>query len=170
MQPGPTRDLVMQIRIARESLGLSVSEVMQLLREHSEKTGAPMPGETTVRSVLSGDLERISGFSHEATLLPLKEVLIHGGQKDDAVLQARIDSLLDVLRIQEETIKELTRQLSELERTQQAKCEKCESDRRFYKDQIKLKDRRMERKDKWIAELLKLPSGDAETEVFSETP
>lgn len=157
MQPGPTRDMVMQIRIARESLGLSIGEVMQMLSEHSNKTGTPMPGETTVRSVLTGNLDRISGFSHETTLLPLKEVLIHGGQKDDAVFQARIDSLLEVLRIQEETIKDLTQQIASLEKTQQAKCAKCEHDREFYIHQISLKDRRMERKDKWIAELLKLP-------------
>lgn len=157
MQPGPTRDLVMQLRIARESLGLSIGEVMHMLTEHSEKTGTPIPGETTVRSVLTGDLEKISGFSHETTLLPLKEVLIHGGQQDGAVLQARIDSLLEVLRIQEETIRDLTRQLTDLEAAQEAKCRKCESDMKFYRDQIAIKDRRMERKDRWIAELLKLP-------------
>ena len=154
---GPeTKDLVMTLRTAREDLGLSIGEVMEMLKKYSEDTGTIPPSPTSVRSVLNGDLEKISGFSM-ATLAPLRAVLIHGnaGTPED-----RINALLDVIRLQEETIDHLTAQLKALEDTQQSRCKKCEADMDFLKKQIAIKDRRMERKDAWIAELLKLPATD----------
>ena len=146
----------MSLRAARDDLGLTIGEVMELLRRNSEETGAPLPSLTSVRSVLNGDLDKIGGFSLE-TLSPLRAVLIHGnaGTPED-----RINALLDVIRLQEETIDHLTAQLKELEETQSVRCRKCEKDMDFLKKQIAIKDRRMERKDKWIAELLKLPADD----------
>lgn len=160
MGPGTTRDLVMTLRTAREDLGLSINEIMALLKKNSEETGAAMPSPTSVRSVLNGDLDKISGFSLE-TLAPLRAVLIHkkAGNTED-----RINTLLDVIKMQEDTIQRLTEQLKAVEETQQIRCRKCELDMKFYKDQIKLKDRRMERKDKWIAELLKLPNTNDQDE------
>lgn len=153
MGPGTTRDMVMTLRAAREDLGLSINEIMALLKKNADKTGASMPSPTSVRSVLNGDLDKISGFSLE-TLSPLRDVLIH---QDSGTTQDRINALLDVLRMQEETIQRLTDQIAAMEAAQAEKCRKCESDMKFYRDQIAIKDRRMERKDRWIAELLKLP-------------
>ena len=145
--------MVMTLRAAREDLGLSINEIMALLKKNADITGASVPSPTSVRSVLNGDLDKISGFSLE-TLSPMRDVLIH---QDAGTTQDRINALLDVLRMQEETIQHLTDQIAQMEASQQTKCAKCESDRKFYMNQIQIKDRRMERKDRWIAELLKLP-------------
>ena len=154
MGPGPTRDLVMELRAARGSK--TISEIMALLEENSKKTGGPLPCESSVRSVLMGDLDKITGFNHVGTLHPLQDVLIPSAKKD---------ALLEVLRMQEETIQDLTQQLAELQEAQKKRCAKCEKDIEFYHTQIKLKDRRMERKDKWIAELLKLPTTSEDENV-----
>ena len=123
-----------------------------------------MPSPTTVRSVLNGDLDKISGFSMD-TLTALRDVLIH---KEIGTPQERIDALLDVIRMQEDTIQRLSEQLTTVEETQQIRCKKCEADMKFYKEQIAIKDKRMERKDRWIAELLKLPLAETEeTEKIS---
>lgn len=167
MGPGPTRNTVLQLRSAREDLGLSISEIMELLKQNHESTGAAYPSESSVRSVLNGDLDKISGFSHDATLGPLKAVLLK--EKE----QYRIDELLGIIKTQEAEIAALTRRLAIAEETyqaerkaaaeaQQMRCSKCERDTAFLKEQIAIKDRRMERKDKWIAELLKLPIQDEE--------
>ena len=162
MGPGTTRDIVMTLRKAREDFGLSINEIMALLKKHSEETGAPLPSPTSVRSVLNGDLDKISGFSMD-TLSPLREVLIHGEVGNP---EERIDALLDVISMQEETIQRLTEELKAVEETQQIRCKKCEADMKFYKEQIAIKDKRMERKDRWIAELLKLPLAETEeTEI-----
>ncbi len=146
MGPGPIRDSVMELRAARGKK--TISEIMLLLEENSKKTGEPLPCESSVRSVLTGDLEKISGFNQMGTLNPLRKVLIpHANQ----------DVLLDIIRMQHETIQGLTDQIAALEAAQKARCAKCEKDMEFYRHQIKLKDNRMERKDRWIAELLKLP-------------
>lgn len=158
MGPGTTRDIVMTLRKAREDFGLSINEIMALLKKNSEETGAPLPSATSVRSVLNGDLDKISGFSID-TLTPLRDVLIH---KEIGTPQERIDALLDVICMQEQTIQRLTEELKSVEDTQQIRCRKCEEDMKFYKEQIAIKDKRMERKDRWIAKLLKLPLVDDE--------
>ena len=146
----------MTLRAARADLGLSINEIMALLKKNSEENGAALPSPTSVRSVLNGDLDKISGFSLE-TLSPLRDVLIHNKAGN---IEDRITALLDVIRIQEETIQKLSDQLKTIEETQKIRCEKCEQDMAFYKAQIAIKDKRMERKDRWIAELLKLPRED----------
>lgn len=161
MGPGPTRDLVLRIREARDGLGLSVHTVMELLAEHSAKNGTPCPSESTVRSVLTGDLDKISGFSHEGTLYPLRDVLLRG---DAQAEEAHVESLLAVIRMQEDMIIKLYADFEAFDQERKAaaiaqaeRCKKCERDTAKLWDQIAIKDRRMERKDRWIAELLKLP-------------
>ena len=146
MGPGPIRDLVMELRAARGNK--TISEIMFMLEEHSKQTGGPLPCESSVRSVLTGDLDKISGFNQVGTLNPLRDVLIPNANQD---------ALLEIIRMQHETIQGLTDQIAALEEAQKVRCAKCEKDMEFYRHQIAIKDRRMERKDRWIAELLKLP-------------
>lgn len=150
--------MILDLRAAREERDLSISKIMDLLKTASDKTGAALPSETSVRSVMTGDLEKISGFSYESTLLPLKAVL--RPKENDALCMERIAVILDVLRMQEETIARLTVQLREAEAARHERCRKCAEHMDFYKSQIKLKDNRMERKDRWIAQLLKLPEDE----------
>ena len=164
--PGTTRDMVMTLRAARERLGLSINEVMVLLTKNSEETGAALPSPTTVRSVLNGDLDKISGFSVD-TLSPLRDVLIRREIGDP---QERINVLLDVISMQEETIQRQLEELKALSEAQRLRCKKCEADVHFYKDQIAIKDRRMERKDRWIAQLLKLPRDGESVLLGDEAP
>ncbi len=152
MGPGPTKDAVLELRAARGTK--SISEIMDMLAENSRKTGGPLPCESSVRSVLTGDLDKISGFNQAGTLNPLREVLIPNASQD---------ALLEIIRMQHETIQGLTDQLAAIREAQNAKCAKCEKDIEFYRHQIKLKDNRMERKDRWIAELLKLPKEEEST-------
>ena len=151
MGPGPTRDRVMELRAARGNK--TISEIMLLLEEHSKQTGGPLPCESSVRSVLTGDLDKISGFNPVGTLNPLREVLIPNANQD---------ALLEIIKMQEATIQALSSQLKAIEDAQRTRCRKCEQDVEKLWGQIAIKDRRMERKDRWIAELLKLPREEAE--------
>lgn len=158
--------MVMTLRAARERLGLSINEIMLLLTKNSEETGAALPSQTTVRSILNGDLDKISGFSVDS-LSPLRDVLIRREIGDP---QERINVLLDVISMQEETIQRQSEELKVLSETQRLHCKKCEADVKFYKDQIAIKDRRMERKDRWIAQLLKLPRDGESVLLGDEAP
>ena len=72
--------------------------------------------------------------------------------------------------MQEETIQRQLEELKALSETQRLRCKKCEADVHFYKDQIAIKDRRMERKDRWIAQLLKLPLDESPAGIEAEAP
>ena len=152
MLPGPTYDRVMELRTAREKRGLSISEIMIMLKENGAVTGAAIPSESSVRNVLTGDLEKISGFSYESTLHPLERILLPKSANETAMAV-----MLDIMRAQEEAIKNLTERLQALEDAQRSRCKKCEADTAKLWGQIAIKDKRMERKDRWIAQLLKLP-------------
>ena len=158
MGPGPTLEYVMDLRDARDDLRLSIADIMALLKSNGEKTGCAIPSESSVRSVLNGDLDKISGFSYESTLLPLNAVL----RPQKAENEFDFSVMLDILRVQEETIRKLTDQLIAAEAARHERCWKCEQNLEIYKAQIKIKDKRMERKDRWIAQLLKLPIQESE--------
>ena len=149
MGPGQTRDTVMELRAARGSK--SIAEIMALLEESSRKTGDPLPCESSVRSVLMGDLDKISGFNATSTLNPLRKVLIPSATQD---------ALLEIIHMQEETIQRLADQLKTIEDAQRTRCKKCEQDVEKLWGQIEIKDKRMERKDRIIAGLMKLQTGE----------
>ena len=157
MGPGPTYDRVMELRAAKEKRGLSIAEILTMLKENGAVTGAAVPSESSVRSVLTGDLDKISGFSYEGTLHPLESVLLPKSASD-----AAMSVMLDIMRAQEETIRNLTERLQAVEEAQRNRCKKCEADTAKLWGQIAIKDRRMERKDRWIAKLLELPIQEEE--------
>ena len=157
MTDGPTKDLVIQLREIRDELGLSINDIMDML----EKQGTPL-SESTVRRVFDHDINMISGFSYDATLMPVCDLLLpKGDTKVSSLSEARIESLIAIIEIKNEmiadrdrTIQTIMRQFDEAEEKQKTRCEKCEDNVAFMKEQIKLKDERMDKKDEWIDRLL----------------
>ena len=81
-------------------------------------------------------------------------LLPKGDTKDSALSAARIEGLMAVIKLKEETIAQITEQFNELKKSQAFKCAKCAEDVKFLKGQIALKDARMDKKDEWIDRLL----------------
>lgn len=157
MTPGPTKDLVLRLRAIREELGLSIADIVAKLDE--AKT--PL-SESTVRRVLDHDLDEISGFSYDNTLMPIADILLPKGDTKDSSLSAeRIEALLAIVEIKNEmiadrdrTIETMTKQFAEADARQKNRCSKCADEVAFLKAQIALKDARMDKKDEWIDRLL----------------
>ena len=140
-----TKNIVKSLRAIREERGITLQELFKT-------TGI---SESTLRRVFLDDLDGIGGFSYDGTLAPLIDLLLPKGDTSDSALsQARIDGLMAVIQIKEETIAQMTEQIAEMKKTQTSKCAKCAEDIKFLKDQIKLKDARMDKKDEWIDRLL----------------
>ena len=140
-----TKNIVKSLRAIREERGLTLQELVST-------TGI---SESTMRRVFLDDIDAISGFSYEGTLAPLIDLLLPKGDTSDSALsQARIDGLMAVIAIKDETIEMLARQFEECKKSQQNKCAKCADDMNFLKRQIDLKDARMDKKDEWIDRLL----------------
>ena len=140
-----TKNIVKSLRSIREERGLTISELVT-------QTGI---SETTLRRVFVDDIDSISGFSYDGTLAPLIDLLLPKGDTTDSALsQARIDGLMAVIDIKDETIAQMTAQIAEMKKAQTDKCKKCAEDTKFLKEQIALKDARMDKKDEWIDRLL----------------
>lgn len=161
MTEGPTKDLVLRLRAIRDELGLSIADIQERL----EAANTPL-AESTIRRVFDHDMDSISGFNYDATLMPLSDLLLPKGDVSDSALSAsRIDGLLAVIEIKNEMIESITKQFQEAKaayenerrqvaETQAQRCKKCEEDVSFLKKQISLKDERMDKKDEWIDRLL----------------
>ena len=150
MDSGPTRNLVIRLRTIREERDLSISDLMAKLEEQNTHLS-----ESTLRRVFNDDIDALTGFSYEGTLMPLCDLLLPKGDTQDSELsQARIDGLLDVIAIKNQIIESLTKQIEELKNGHANRCRKCEKDLQFYRDQIDLKDHRMDKKDEWIDKLI----------------
>lgn len=140
-----TKNIVKSLRAIRDERGITIPELVS-------KTGI---SESTLRRVFVDDFDTISGFSYDNTLAPLIDLLLPKGDTSDSALsQARIDGLMAVIQIKEETIAKITAQMQELKDSQANRCKKCAEDIAFLKAQIALKDARMDKKDEWIDRLL----------------
>ncbi len=140
-----TKNIVKSLREARDERGLTITDLVA-------QTGI---SESTIRRVFLDDIDNISGFNYEGTLAPLIDLLLKNGDiKDSALSQTRIDGLLALIAVKDETIAKITRQIAELKAEHAHRCTKCEDNVAFLKKQIDLKDERMDKKDEWIDRLL----------------
>ena len=140
-----TKNIVKSLRAVREERAMTIPELVSM-------TGI---SESTLRRVFIDDLDTICGFSYEGTLAPLIDLLLPKGDTNDSALsQARIDGLMAVIAIKDETIDKITRQMQDMKDSQAIRCKKCAEDIAFLKAQIALKDARMDKKDEWIDRLL----------------
>lgn len=140
-----TKGIVKSLRAARDERGLTIPDIIS-------KTGL---SESTLRRVFIDDMDSLSGFSYEGTLAPLIDLLLkHGDTKDSALSQTRIDGLLALLAVKDETIAKISAQVDALKEDHAKRCTKCEDNVAFLKRQITLKDERMDKKDEWINQLL----------------
>ena len=141
----PTKNIVKSLRAVREERGLTIAELVSM-------TGI---SESTLRRVFVDDIDSIGGFSYEGTLAPLIDLLLPKGDTTDSTLsQARIEGLLAVIEIKNEMLENIKRQFQDAKNAQSSRCKKCAEDIAFLKDQIALKDARMDKKDEWIDRLL----------------
>lgn len=140
-----TRNIVMELRAAREARGLSLKELEKM-------SGL---SESSIRRVFVDDLEKVGGYNYDGTLSPLIDLLLMNGDADDAKLsKIRIEGLMDLIRHKDEMIASIKKQAEDARQTQANRCQKCEKDMDYLKHQIDLKDARMDKKDEWIDKLL----------------
>ena len=140
-----TKNIVKSLRAIREERGITLQELEPL-------TGL---SPSTLRRVFLDNIDDIGGFNFDGTLAPLIDLLLPKGDTNDSALsQARIDGLVAVIQLKDETIAKITAQMQDLKDSQATRCKKCAEDTKFLKDQISLKDARMDKKDEWIDRLL----------------
>lgn len=111
--------------------------------------------ETTLRRVYRDNSEDKDSFNYDKTLKPLAQTfLLTATAEESEETKDRIAGLEAVFRLKNERIAELLQQIDELKAAHEARCKEYEHRMAFLRDQIELKDQRMDRKDKIIEKLM----------------
>ena len=144
MDKNETREIIIALKATQKERKLAISDIMDLLSDIKSPL-AP----TTVRRVFKEGSEDNDSFNYNSTLKPLIEALaVHG--KSDAEAQLLLatnqykDRMIDDLQIRQERMREQF----------EKRCAEYETRMAFLRDQIELKDTRMDRKDQMIEKLL----------------
>lgn len=148
MEYSGTQEIVAQIKEIAKAKKLNASQVKEIV----DGTGYIL-SETVYYRLLKEGSEKKDSFNYEHTLRPILQALVpyHG---EDAVAQARSNAFLAINKYKDEKIMELERQKEEMRKQFEARCHEYETRMAFLRDQIELKDQRMDRKDSMIEKLL----------------
>ena len=139
METTSAHDLILSIKRAIETQGLSFQDVKNLLAEEDV-----YPADTTLRRLLKHGSENNDSFNFEGTLRPIARVLVDNIPAQDDVMQAQLDLYRELCLYKHEQIESLHKQIEHLKEEHAMRCRKCEEKTSFLQEQIKLKDKRMD--------------------------
>jgi len=144
MEAANTKEIIIQLKATQKERNLTINDIMNLLAETNSSLG-----ETTVRRVFKAGSEENDSFNYATTLRPLVEALAVYGKSD-----AETKLLLATNEYKNMQIEDLIRQKDEMRAQFEQRCHEYEIRMAFLRDQIELKDQRMDRKDSMIEKLL----------------
>ena len=148
-----TPEVIQSVKREIERRKLSVAQVAQIMKDE----GYPM-GETTIRRVLRKDSEVNDHFRYETTIQPFWIVFMRTGEQvDDAATKTRLEDLEVLIAMKNEAIADLRERLAAMEMSHGEKCKDCEkrctdcaAKQGRWEEQIRIKDQRIDRKDKQL--------------------
>lgn len=129
-------EIIRNLKRVRAENGLSISEIVNLCERNGESVS-----ETTIKKVFSDGSEAL-GFNYESTLKPIVNALL--GDHEET---AETDMMISVAQFKEAKIKDLEAQMARMEDSYKRRIE-------FLKDQIEIKDARLDKRDEMITKLI----------------
>lgn len=126
------KEIIRKLQRAREKKGISYNMLVEMTKEIGEPVAY-----STISKVFGKDGENTS-FNYINTLQPLAKILLDGEEED-----AEVSNLHAELKVKEEIIAKLNLQIESLLRQMD-----------FMKNQIELKDKRMDNKDDIIKRIM----------------
>lgn len=155
MELANLRDIVLKLKAVRDKENLSIHDIMDRL----EATGSYL-SESTVRRVFRDNSENELGFTYAKAVKPIADILL-SEEADDPALLEKNGALHAIIREKNRTIESLQEkletaagQIDELKKQYDALRREVDLRLRFLRDQIELKDRRMDEKDEIIKKLM----------------
>lgn len=144
------RSIIAGLRAVKAAQNLTIKEIEKMVEDATETHIA----QSTLYKVFADDSED-DNFSYIRTLQPLERaLLVKNPSTADAVVRAQLDTYLHICQYKMEVIESLHRQIDKLKEELLAKSEDYNRRVAFLRDQIELKDARMDRKDETIEKLL----------------
>lgn len=134
-------EIIAKLKKVREDNGLSLQKIVQLVEENGESVSL-----STVKRVFEDGSESY-GYQYENTLKPIADAVLGIYTEEKAATADEADALKAIIDYKADKVAELTAQL---ERTEESYRRRLD----FLKDQIALKDKRIDRRDDMIERLL----------------
>ena len=148
-----TQDIIAQLKAVKNEYELSVPRIKDMMEKNGDFISL-----STLHRVFSEHADQ-ENFSYDRTLAPIARALLFQeheelGEESDDIKTDRMEGLKSVLLLKNEKIDILTDQIEKLRK--QVDTMRAEYDKRlaFLRDQIELKDRRMDEKDRMINKLM----------------
>lgn len=129
-------EIIRNLKRVRAENGLSINEIVKLCEDNGEPVS-----DTTVKKVFADGSEAL-GFNYEITLKPIINALL--GDHEET---AETDMMISVAQFKEAKIKDLESQMARMEESYKRRIE-------FLKDQIEIKDARLDKRDEMITKLI----------------
>lgn len=149
-----TKEIILQLKGVKKEYELTIPRIKEMCEKNGDYIAL-----STLRRVFAEGSEENDSFSYDRTLAPLARALLFqdnasDGAENPNATDDRIDGLRSVILLKNEQISALNDQVENLKK-QLAEC-RAEYDLRlrFLRDQIELKDKRMDEKDVIINKLM----------------
>lgn len=145
-------DLIRQLKVVKKELEITYPRLMERIEKNGDSVSM-----STLKRVFAEDSEVNDSFNYASTLMPIAKVLLDAEDvpgEENTAEGIEIAALKADIRVKNEIIEKLQFQIDELKKKVDAI--KAEEARRlsFLRNQIELKDRRMDEKDEIIKRLM----------------
>ena len=144
MVDSDTQEIIIQLKAVKEERHLSIPEIKKLV----DATGT-IVAETTIRRVFRQGSEENDSFNYANTLRPIAQALLVTNEPD-----ADTKAFLAINDYKDRQIEDLEREKDKMRNQFEQRCMEYEKRMEFLRNQIELKDVRMDRKDIIIEKLL----------------
>lgn len=134
-------EIITKLKIVREENGLSFQKIYDLVEQNGDHVSL-----STIKRVFEDGSEGF-GYQYESTLKPIADAVLGVYSTSSAASADEADALKAIIDYKSEKIAELTAQLERSEESYRRRLD-------FLKDQIQLKDKRIDRRDDMIERLL----------------
>ena len=162
MELSSAQEIIVKLKTVKERQNLSIQKIKEMVCAAGGSVA-----DTTLRRVFAENSETDDSFNYEYTIKPIAQaLLIDDAMQMDDVAKARVEGLEIIIEQKNEKIAELQSRIETMRAEHEARCAEYETRMAFLRNQIELKDQRMDRKDGIIEHLLSIvhPKGENKKE------
>ena len=155
MELTSTQEIIMQLKHVKTEYELTIPRIKEMLEKNGDFLSM-----STLRRVFAENSEQDTSFSYDRTLAPIARALLFQEQErqededTEDVMADRIDGLKAVILVKNEQLDAANAKIDELKSQIEKLRAEYDLRLRFLRDQIELKDKRMDQKDDIIARLM----------------
>ena len=151
MELTATKEIITQLKAVKKECELTIPRIKDMLEKNGEYISL-----STLRRVFADGSEENDSFSYDRTIAPIARALLFqdNDEEDEAATDDRIEGLRAVILLKNEQIDMLTGQVEAMRARITSVREEYDARLRFLRDQIELKDKRMDEKDQIINRLM----------------